>query len=574
MSTTVNVKVDKGQLSQQLKDQAAQSRFEAEKEGTSTNPSREERQQQEAVDEAVRQVLGIQGDDGQLKLKKRRRQLAANRQQLGQRRAEDQLADGVVPLARVTIRSNGIKYLISPWGVEAALGRRLSSNYSTAKQEASFLGVEIDFTKESLPELPPEPVGQKGGGPFVGYAGFSYDRTPYTFALFRTAQFFTRIDGRYTTDITGLTAACVLDAKNTIAQKYDFLITKQINFGTSSNCYYFAGYNADDAADGGTFTDKAFQDIYVSTGAGPSRSTYEILLPVGDQKVLVVLVHRNLLEFAHLRAFWQTEGLSRVIKASSPTSFFGLFSVERVETDVSYEGVLDTSKMSVNLDGALTNEVRCVLVTNTSATEVQPSEQLVAACDLLIERLDASKATADLETSPLITKTSFANLETTSRTRAPYKYKGFEASNLPKAPYYETPTDQQVLAKQFGIGYLGTTNHAGNFITPAIFDWLTKQPTLNTSYAPHITRYQASFNNDSKPFPGFYLDVPAAGFEGEVMTAILATPQDINTKVTATAEQSIQVETQSTFGDYLVWDWGNPEYCRERLTQLGMGFLF
>lgn len=574
MSTTVNVKVDKSQLSQQLKDQAARSRFEAEKEGTSANPSREERQQQEAVDEAVRQVLGVQGDDGQLKLKKRRRQLAASREQLGQGRAQEELLDGIVPLARVGLRrsSDGRRFFVYPWASEAILGRRLSSNYNTAKQEAEFLGIEIDFTKGSLPELPPEPVGQKGGGPFVGYAGFSYDRTPYTFALFRTAQFFTRIDGRYTTDITRLGVDCVLDAKNTIAQKYDFLITKQINFGPSSNCYYFAGYNADDAAAGGTFTDKAFQDIYVSTGAGPSRSTYEILLPVGDQRVLVVLVHRNLLEFAHLRAFWQTEGQSRVIKTTLISDSF--FSSERVETDVSYEGVLDTSKMSVNLDGAITNEVRCVLVTNTTATEIEPPEELVAACDLLVERLDASKATADLETAPLITKTSFANLETTSRTRAPYKYKGFEASNLPKAPYYETPAEQQVLAKQFGMGYLGTTNHAGNFITPAIFDWFTKQPTLNTSYAPHISRYQASFDNDSKPFPGFYLDVPAAGFEGEVMTAILATPQDINTKVTATAEQSIEIETQSLFGDYLVWDWGNPEYCRERLTQLGMGVLF
>ena len=52
------------------------------------------------------------------------------------------------------------------------------------------------------------------------------------------------------------------------------------------------------------------------------------------------------------------------------------------------------------------------------------------------------------------------------------------------------------------------------------------------------------------------------------MRATATQPIDITTAHTAL--DWVTINTGSRYGDYLVWDWGNPEYCQQRLQALGM----
>lgn len=557
MSTNVNVRVGNGQLRQQLKDQTTQTRHQAQQDGTPASPSREERQQQEAAAEAVRRLAQPQGDDGQLKFRARRRQLSAHRGLDEQQ--QQQLLSGIVPLARVGIRRNttGTKIFVYPWGIEAALGRKLSDNYSTAVSEAAAVGIELEpplATWGSITKPPPS-----GNRPIYSPAtlvpGRVYDMTPnLEITSFNGARYY-NIDGRWSRQYN-----------------YGYVGFPLYDYETTDGYIHYLG---DTNPGTNNYVYSTYKDSFVSIRTfGDVESlatvTQEVILPVDASRALYILIFRHVAPYAPIRYYYSSSFKESIIFDNSYERF----------TNVAISGRYGSHE--VFMEDSTSNTVLCVLVDGSTTFQVAPSQELIQKCNELVPELQPSSATGSITTNILATiDSTYINVTYFSggtlsqqKTYQDITTPAFELSNIPKPAYHGTPTEKQVLAKQFGMGYLQSNNHAGNFITPAIFDWFTKDPTLDTSYAPHISRYGPTPTQANTPFPGFYLNVPVGGADQEVMQAVLTTPTDTTTPIEPQPEEVIEVETESSFGDYLVWDWGNPEYCRERLTQLGMGHLF
>lgn len=606
MSTTVNVRVDKSRLTQQLKDNSAATQQQA---------------AQKAVDEAAaeqvrsnNEALRRRQQDANAKFRKSRHD-PIGRRDGGEIVLPNQLVDGqltgpvviedgaAVSVARVGIRRNtsGTKVFVYPWGIEGALGRRLSSDYDTAVSEAFGVGVEIEFTISSWATFKPAPPSPAEPHPYA-YVPSAEGRRYGTSSMpllssytFRTWERFELPDapggqrwwatGAGTLNLPGVVATY------TIGLNY-------VNTATS--------YDADIAPGTNSYSTYYYRDVVVpaitTEAKEPTTTTHTFVLPAGGSKSLVVLVARTINNRQLLRLFYEYAGKEVIVAEKNDFAR---------ATSVVYTG--GYTGYQQNSDILYKNEVRCVVVNGSTATEVEPSPALISACDSLIPPIESDTATGVVrhrvqkslryafgdtrEPIPeeIYLGTNFNNYAYEYRDpnknyvfmrmgySVPVMYKNpsygnyeeysdieipaFEPSNLNSPPYPAQPAQMQVLAKQLGIGYLETSDHSGKFFTPAIYEWLAGNATLTTSYSDVLPAFYQPSNANS-PFAGVYLSVGNGTEESIEMRATPAQPTDITTAHTAL--DWVTINTGSRYGDYLVWDWGNPEYCQQRLQALGM----
>jgi len=594
MSTTVNVRVVKNQVTDKLKQQSEANRF-AEENGSGTQLTPAEQQaQQEAAARAV-EAVRLSTDQASFKKRDPLRDPIGRREEGGGGPGGNNpgepgtLPDGtpvedgaLIQLSRVGIRwnSNRTRAFVYPWGIEGALGRRLSSDYNTAKAEAFAVGTELEFSVRT-PVTPPEPPRSLGEGPrWIGYEGTPYEITPLAFTYKRIPFFFDVVDGKNVFEI--LTGGCLENGtSDPIFDKWDFAIEQvvfsSINPGVKLACIYYAGLNEDQ-----NFSDSYFYKSFTLRltptttfgslqDASAFNQIYELLLPVGGDKVLAVFIHRSLASGFYSRFFYEYTGSTFIADTNSTGT--------RIATGTTVEGGLSEDPETF-IDEVILNDVQCVLVDGDSTQQVTPSSQLIAACASLVKEISAEDRTGSRTLNSQQQLSYSQTVEgvlgspttkiTFNETFFNYTFPTFEASNLPKAPYYDIPDPQQALQKQLGLGFIESNNHAGPFSTPAIFDWLKGSATFGTSYQSVVSKYYTPANPNSA-FPNVYISVPPTGADQQNLRATLTTPSDISTPLAAT--DWVTINTGSRFGDYLVWDWGNPEYCRQQLQQLGMGFL-
>lgn len=560
MSTTVNVRVDKSKLTQKLKAQSEANRF-AYENGTSTNLSADEKAaQKDAVARAVAAAKKRSDSAGYLKRD-------GLRDPIGRRGGSgivlpngvELLPDGQTPaegtlvqLARVGIRwnANRTKVFVYPWGIEGALGARLSTDYLTAVGQADAVGTElkVPFPVWSGPEPEPPTGTMPLYKPNVVVPGQIYNVDPYLEITSFQPRIYYKADGAWSFKYTGATAFSLYDSSiititlgSTVLGTY-IHYSGDVDPGTNSYTYY-------------TYRDLFFKaKDFIDLDGSLSFVTAEFVLPAGGDKALYVLVVRSLADKVMARTFYGSTFEESITFDNG---------YER-HTNVSINGSL--TSYTLYSDNAVVNEVLCVLVDGASTQQVEASDELRAACAELVEELDFSNATGTVD-STIVGSVEFHWSGVDNTTYTTLTTPAFELSNMPKAPYHDKTANEQALAKHLGLGYIETTTHTGPFYTPAIFEWLKGTATFSTNYADVAPPFYTPAD-ENNPFVGVYLSVPQYTPDAQTMRATATQP--LNATTAHTANDWYTINTGSKWGDMLVWDWGNPEYCQQQLASLGM----
>lgn len=589
MSTTVNVRVDKSKLTQKLKEQSEANRFGFEN-GTGTELSAEEKAtQQDAVAAAV--AAAQKRSDSPSYVKR-----DGLRDPIGRRggssivlpNGTEILPDSQAPaggtlvqLARVGIRWNTsrTKAFVYPWGIEGAYGRRLSADYQTAKAEAFAVGVELDFSVPGLVAPPAQPR-NIGKGPYepLKIEGRMYELTPEAYTTKRIGYNY-YIKNSLRTILINTSGVCLtLGTSDPRFDRYDFVLEESLVFnGVKSSCSYFAGYDEDQNLANHYYRSVLLRALYTTDfpaegGAfgGAHNQVYEFALPAGGDKALLVFIHRGLAERFYAEHFYEYTGQNQVASQNPGGTY--------VTTRVRVSGGFKDGATVEHIDDVILNQVKCVLVDGASATEVDASEQLIELCAELVKDIVAEDRTGT-DTSQFSQQDTYDNQATSvsnslgqtvffeEETFFNYTHAVFEASNLPKAPYFEKSANEQALAKHLGLGYIEAATHTGPFYTPAVFDWLKGTATFSTNYADVAPAFYTPAD-ENNPFVGLYLSAPQFTPDAQTMRATATQPLNVTTAHTAT--DWFTINTGSQWGDLLVWDWGNPEYCRQQLASLGM----
>lgn len=555
MSTTVNVRVDKSRLTQQLKDNSAATQQQA---------------AQQAVDEAAAEQVRSNNEallrrqqDAVAKFRESRHDPIGRRDDgevvLPNQLVDDQLTGPVVledgaliRVARVGIRRNtsGTKIFVYPWGIEGALGGRLSNDYSTALSQASGVGVELTlpFATWSGATKPPPSGTLPPYRPDARVPGRVYDMSPYLeVTSFNGARYY-YIDSRWSrTYQFGVVGFPLYDYETTTGYIHYLGDTNPGN-----NSYTYSTYH------------DQFVDIRTFSGdESLATVTTEFILSAGGDRALYVVIFRHLADRALVRYYYNSRFDENIVFDNS---------TERL-TSVSISGRYGTHELF--MQDATSSEVLCVLVDGATATKIEPSDELISACDDLVPPLTVEDATGSNNVNILDTVEWAVEDATYSgggtivenKTYRDLVLPAFELTNLPKQPYPDSPPEQQVLDKQLGIGYLETSDHSGKFFTPAIYEWLAGNARLSTNYSDVLPAFYQP-GNETSPFVGVYLSVGSGTEDAIEMRATTTQPSDITT--IHTALDWVTINTGSRYGDYLVWDWGNPEYCQQRLQALGM----
>jgi len=563
MSTTVNVRVDKSKLTQKLKEQSEATRFGFEN-GTGSQLSAEEK---EAFEEAVAEAVAAakkRSDDANFLKRKGLRDPTGRRDGSGLvlPNGIEILSDAAAPaggnfvqLARVGVRWNSsrTKVFVYPWGIEGAVGERLSTDYATAVSQASGLGTELTITTPDWAgAAPPPPSGTVPAyRPDPRVPGAIYDTTLQSDITSFNPAIFYYVQGYWARRTENDYVAFPL---------YDSTIIRLTINDTVYASYIH--YSGDLSPGTNNYTYYTYLDTYPSARAyvdldnSLSRVTTEFVLPVGGSRALYVLVVRSL----------APRVLTRLFYGSTFNELIDSQTGERRSTNVSIAGGLMSQQLYTS--DALLNDVLCVLVDGSTAVQVPASDELIAACATLVPELDFANATGTntrriVDTvkftwgSPNVEDTTYRDLITPA----------FELSNLPKAPYSDKSDEEQALAKHLGLGYIETETHTGPFYTPAVFEWLNGNATFSTDYADVAPAFYTPAD-ENNPFVGVYISVPVLAPEGQTMR--LTATQPLNVTNAHQAVDWYTINTGSKWGDYLVWDWGNPEYCQKQLASLGM----
>jgi hypothetical protein len=555
MSTTVNVRVDKSKLTQKLKAQSEANRF-AYENGTATNLSADEKAaQKDAVAKAVAEAKKRSDSASYLKR-------GGLRDPIGRRDGSgivlpngvELLPDGLAPaegtlvqLARVGIRwnANRTKVFVYPWGIEGALGARLSTDFATAVSQAAAVGTELSLPFPNwFGNAPAKPTGTMPlYSPNVRVPGQIYDVLPYLEVTSFNPAIYYNISGKWSRQYNGFVGFPLYDSETTTYNGSSYIhYLGDLAPGTNSYTYY-------------TYNDlypsaRAFVDLDGSL----STITAEFVLPAGGDKALYVLIVRSIAERVLARVLYGSTFSESII---SDNGF-------QRNTNVSIDGAY--TSYTLYDDNTVVNEVLCVLVDGASTQEMEASDELRAACADLVDELDFANATGTTNTTIVNTIDFTWGAENTT-TYTTLSTPAFELSNMPKAPYYDKSANEQALAKHLGLGYIETTTHTGPFYTPAVFEWLKGAATFTETYADVAPPFYTPAD-ENNPFVGVYLSVTQ--YQPDLQTMRATATQPLNVTTAHTAIDWYTINTGSKWGDLLVWDWGNPEYCRQQLASLGM----
>ena len=143
--------------------------------------------------------------------------------------------------------------------------------------------------------------------------------------------------------------------------------------------------------------------------------------------------------------------------------------------------------------------------------------------------------------------------------------------------YGTYPVDNDVLAKQFGIGWLQYSDHSGNFFSPAVFAYLKGGLDLQAADAKQYAAMRLQLGGLP---PRKYLApcVQTCATEDTEFYSTKTEPVSITTALDETLfrlERRYAVKKgEVSAGDlYFCWDWDKRNYCRQQLSSLGFSGL-
>lgn len=139
--------------------------------------------------------------------------------------------------------------------------------------------------------------------------------------------------------------------------------------------------------------------------------------------------------------------------------------------------------------------------------------------------------------------------------------------------YGTYPQNNDVLAKQYGIGFLQFDDHEGNFFSPAVYSYIKGDLDLQAANAQQYAAMRLQLNNVP---PGKYL-APCVQTCATDDTDFYVTTTQPNSITSALdeglfkLERNYKVKKGEISGGtlYYCWDWDNPNFCTQQLSALG-----
>lgn len=139
--------------------------------------------------------------------------------------------------------------------------------------------------------------------------------------------------------------------------------------------------------------------------------------------------------------------------------------------------------------------------------------------------------------------------------------------------YGDFPTNNDVLAKQYGIGFIQSADHRGSFFSPAVYSYIKGDLNLQASDAQQYGAMRTQLNGVP---PQKYIApcVQSCNTDDTEFYSTTTTPFSINSSISPSLfklERTYTVK-KGEISDgslYYCWDWDNPNFCTQQLRALG-----
>lgn len=223
--------------------------------------------------------------------------------------------------------------------------------------------------------------------------------------------------------------------------------------------------------------------------------------------------------------------------------------------------------------------VHCVAVTEKGVRQVTPPAALLAALRRISPPVDVNTKDSYSHTSgggqyivygpPYDRNSYFYTVPSTTQQVDSFS----DATWNTGASYGPVQADNQVLAQQFGLGYLDGSSHRGPFFTPAVYQYLGGSMNLLTADAKSYPAMRRDYYPQA-PFKYLAPCVQACGVNDTDFYVTTTQPSTVSTPVPAAsfskARGYVVKNGESSPGSVLYsWDWGDKAKCKAALLALG-----
>lgn len=320
-----------------------------------------------------------------------------------------------------------------------------------------------------------------------------------------------------------------------------------------------------------TSTSDTWVPYYTQTSTDKSRV---YALPVGPSACVFVYLHNKLKLFNIYRKISRRQ--QRSVNPRGETS-----SLPQITSMTWYDGEQDNLTIYEfdHLETFAAYNAYCVLVTDKAVRQIPTPSKLLDNLKKVSPPVASNKQVATSYSSgggqysnygpPFGRPDYFYTLPSVSQNVA-----GFDDATWNAVAIYGTvPTSNQVLAKQFGLGRLNTSSHAGDFFTPAVFRFLGGGMTLSSADSQNYAAMRTAYYPKA-PFQFLAPCVQACSAADTEFYVTRTQPTTITSRVPDTAFQKARAYTvkqgEASPGTVLYcWDWGDKAACRASLLALG-----
>ena len=306
------------------------------------------------------------------------------------------------------------------------------------------------------------------------------------------------------------------------------------------------------------------------------------LLPIGKQAGIFVYV------YSKLRVLTVFERNSRVDRTSVNARETSSGCSGLAGTYYDRETIFDVNETVYDVEQRQRYEIFAFVVDPTGVRQLEVPEALDAAIRSLHPPLEVNDTSTFLS-SQVYTRFEYADVAGSSDEPSNYNgpvsygYSSVPVVNISKqrqaslhGAYQEVDARNDVLAKQFGLGYLNQDTHDGDFFTPAVYRFMDSPMNLSTSSAQTYAYMRSTYFSTAprKYLAPCVIETSCAEQQSVGFDVTSIAPVDIDTPVPATAfkrEAKYDVALNGVY-DYQVvfgWDWDNPTYCATKLKALG-----
>ena len=324
---------------------------------------------------------------------------------------------------------------------------------------------------------------------------------------------------------------------------------------------------------------------YVTTANFDDSAHY--LLPLGSKTCVFVYVYSKLRTLTVYERKYRTDRTS--VNARSTSA--GLTGCGfQTGTYYDRETVFLTQDTFSHIEQRQAYQILAFLVSPTTVKAIPVPTVLDQRLRALHPPMEVN-GTTEVLTSSSYTRYEYADLY--SSNNEPQNYNGPVTYGYSTVPAYDAaqhqadslhgdyPSGNDVLAKQFGLGDLNTSNHEGDYFTPAVYRFLAAAMDLSTASAKTYSYMRSSFFTNA---PGKYLapcvvdgSCPLDQYDDPTTVAFDVTtqaPVDTQTEVPSSkfsrnSRYKVPLNGTSQYWVTFGWDWDKKGYCRQQLASLG-----